>query len=228
MRKGYLLTKSKYIRGLQCERALYLDIYRPGLARYSPETLAKFRQGRAFERTFKDTFPDAIDVSQRLGMRMSQYPVLTADLLQHDGPVQLFEAGFLHDDVLVLADVVCKEADGSVVIYEVKNSDHVSDTFINDVAIQYYVISHALAASGSLFAQPLALRQFNLLVHDPDGAFRPVDLTDRARHLAADIPQRLQHFKALLRGPEPAIQPAAHCLLPYPCPYQRHCQHPEP
>ena len=44
----HLLSKSKYIRGLQCERALWLDIHCPQLAHYPAATLARFRQGRDF------------------------------------------------------------------------------------------------------------------------------------------------------------------------------------
>ncbi|MCQ2261339.1 MAG: hypothetical protein MJZ77_08125 [Bacteroidales bacterium] len=224
MTKSYILTKSKYIRGLQCVKAMYLDVYHPKLARYSPETLAKFRQGRAFERTFKGTFPDVVDISQRLRMRMDQYPVLTASLLQQEGPVTLFEAGFLYDGVLVLADVLHKQPDGSVVIYEVKNSGAVSDTFAHDVAIQHYVISHALADISDLFHDALRLTQFNLLYHDDEGHFIPQNLTARARSLADDIPARLSRFKALLREKEePAVAPSAHCDTPYECPYKRHC-----
>ena len=37
MAQSYLLTKSKYIHGLQCDRALWLDVFNPKLARYSAE-----------------------------------------------------------------------------------------------------------------------------------------------------------------------------------------------
>jgi hypothetical protein len=106
MTKGYILTKSKYIRGLQCEKAMYLDVFKPKLAFYPPEVLAKFRQGRVFEKNFKDTFPNGVDVSSQLRYRMEQYPVLTSQLIQKPGETALFEAGFLYNDVLVLADVV--------------------------------------------------------------------------------------------------------------------------
>lgn len=228
-KKSYILTKSKYVRALQCERAMYLDVHSPHLARYAPETLQRFRQGRAFERTFKDTFPNAIDISQRLGMSTSRYPALTDSLLQQEGPIELFEAGFLYDGVLVLADVVCKDPEGYLTIFEVKNATAISDTLLNDVAIQYYVITHALErlSNEQLFASPLHLKQFNLLYHDSDSNFHADDITEQACDLSADIPQRLQHFKEVLRGPEPAIAPdtstLGHCQRPRPCPYQSHC-----
>lgn len=234
-RKNYTLTKSVYVRSLQCERAMYLDIYHPKLAHYSPETLQRFRHGRAFERSFKDTFPDAIDLNFHLGMNICRYPALTASLLQQEGPVEIFEAGFIHDDVLILADVVRKNLDGTLTIFEVKSSYNITDTLLNDVAIQYYVITHALPriAHESLFSKPLRIKRFNLLCADCDYGFRSHDVTEQARRLAADIPQRLQHLKEVLRGPEPDIAPDTsdygRCNTPYACPYQAHClRHPSP
>ena len=66
MAQNYLLTKSKYIRGLQCDRALWLDVFRPSLARYSPEQMRRFDRGREFEYAFKETFPEGIDISAEL------------------------------------------------------------------------------------------------------------------------------------------------------------------
>ena len=74
----YRLTKSKFILGLQCEKALYLDVYKPNLAYYPPETLARFRKGRDFEAKVKALFPNAIDISQQLGRNIQRYPELTA------------------------------------------------------------------------------------------------------------------------------------------------------
>ena len=37
----HLLSKSKYIRGLQCERALWLDVHEPRLARYTAEQMRR-------------------------------------------------------------------------------------------------------------------------------------------------------------------------------------------
>ena len=38
---GHLLSKSKYIRGLQCDRALWLDVFNPRLARYTAEQMRR-------------------------------------------------------------------------------------------------------------------------------------------------------------------------------------------
>ena len=129
MAQSYLLTKSKYIHGLQCNRALWLDVFNPKLARYSAEQMRRFDHGREFEYSFKDTFPNGIDISAELKRNIEAYPALTAQLLEKDEETDLFEAGFLYNEVLVLADVVHRRPDGSLDVYEVKSGTTLSDTY---------------------------------------------------------------------------------------------------
>lgn len=221
----HLLTKSKYIRGLQCEKALYLDVYQPRLARYSAETLKKFRGGRNFEHAFKSTFPDGIDISARLRAQVDKYPALTAQQLLQEGGAVLFEAGFLYNEVLVLADVVHKQPDGNITIYEVKNGKAVSDTFRQDVAVQHYVISHALQqlTAENLFAPPLRLSHFYVLYNDGADGFAKEDLLEFAQGQTDDIATHVERFKRVLRSAMPDIAPSSHCCQPYECPYSWYC-----
>ena len=222
----HLLSKSKYIRGLQCERALWLDVHHPELAHYPAATLARFRQGRDFERRVKATFVGGIDISRRLQGRIEQYPILTARLLSQPGMVVLFEAGFLYDGVLVLADIVQKHPDGNVTVYEVKDSLAVSDTFRHDVAIQHYVIAHALplAVPSDLFNPALRLSHFYLLHHDDAGNPIQEELTDYALAQWDYTAQRVAHFQQVAEGAEPDTPMSPHCSQPYNCPYQHYCK----
>lgn len=222
----HLLSKSKYIRGLQCTKALYYDVNCPDLGRYSYSTLAKFRQGRSFEATFKGTFPQGIDISARLRNRISQYAPLTSKLLQAPGETVLFEAGFVFEGTLVLADVVHKQDDGSLIIYEVKNSTHRSDTFANDIALQHYVISHALEQIRpcDLFCSELTIKHFYLLYHDTDGTFQQEDLLRQSIEQQPVVAGNIARFKEILQQPVPPdIAPSAHCDIPYECPYKHLC-----
>lgn len=221
----HLLTKSKYIRGLQCEKAMFLEVYNPKLARYSAETLAKFRGGRDFERTFKDTFPTGIDVSKVLRWQMDKYPAYTSELLRQEGDVVLFEAGFLYDDVLVLADVVHKNSDGGIEIYEVKNGSSVTDTFRNDVAIQQYVVRGALRewGTGDLFAPNFDLQHFYVLYNGGEEGFRQEDLLLPSREREKEVCEHVAHFKEVLSNEEPQTPMSEHCDIPYECPFKHYC-----
>lgn len=214
---GHLLSKSKYIRGLQCERALWLDVHEPRLARYTAEQMRRFDRGREFEYSFKDTFPNGIDISAELKRNVDAYPELTAMYLDKEADVDLFEAGFLYDDVLVLADVVHKKEDGSLDIYEVKSGTTLSETYKRDAALQYYVISHCRE-----------VHSFSVVYNGADGVngangFNVVDLTEELAAQHDEIEKNIAVMKEILRHSEPDTPTGAHCLEPYACPYQHYC-----
>ena len=209
----YRLTKSKFILGLQCEKALYLDVYKPQLAWFPPETLARFRKGREFEAKVKALFTNAIDISQYCGRNIQKYPELTAQMLAQPGEVNLYEAGFVYNEVLVLADVVHKDADGNISIYEIKNSLSVKDVFRRDICLQHYVISHCADISS-----------FSIIYND--GNDNPVyeELLPEARDAEQLITKQVERFQEMLQGLEPSIGTGEHCHTPYDCPYLRYCE----
>lgn len=214
---SHILSKSKYIRGLQCDRALWLDVFNPRLAHYTAEQMRRFDRGRDFEYAFKSTFPDGIDISAELKRNVDAYPARTAELLDKGDGVALFEAGFLYDDVLVLADVVQQREDGTLDIYEVKSGTALSETYRRDAALQHYVISHCRE-----------VRSFSVVYNGADGVngsngFNVVDLTEELAAQHEEIEKNIAAMKDLLRHGEPATPTGQHCLEPYACPYQHYC-----
>ncbi|MBR1799631.1 MAG: hypothetical protein IJ761_07050 [Bacteroidales bacterium] len=209
---SHLLSKSRYIRGLQCERALWLDAHCPSLARYTREQMHRFDVGREFEYAFKAQFENGIDISKELGRRVDDYPTLTSEMLRRSGEIVLFEAGFLCEDVLVLADVVVKRADGTLDIYEVKSGTALSDTYRNDAQIQYYVVSHCYDVN-----------TFSIVYNDQ--GFKTVDLTADLQLSMAEVAANIKQMKSIvLTMEEPCTPTGVHCLQPYSCPYQHHCR----
>ena len=215
MAQSYLLTKSKYIRGLQCDRALWLDVYNPKLARYTAEQMRRFDHGREFEYAFKDTFPDGIDISAELKRNTDAYPILTAQLLNQEEEVNLFEAGFLYNDVLVLADVVHRRPDGTLDVYEVKSGSALSETYKRDAALQHYVIAHCWEVNKFCVV-------YNGMSDRSDN-FKVVDLTDELAAQHSEIENNIALMKEILQHGEPATPTGQHCLEPYACPYQHYC-----
>lgn len=209
---GHLLSKSKYIRGLQCDRALWLDVFNPRLAKYTREQMQRFDRGREFEYAFKDTFPNGIDISAELKRNVDAYPELTAMYLDKEEEVDLFEAGFLYNDVLVLADVVHKNEDGTLDIYEVKSGNILSETYKRDAALQHYVISHCRE-----------VHTFNI-VYSGINDFVITDLTEELSACHDEIAANIAAMKDIIRHGEPATPTGQHCLEPYACPYQHYCQ----
>ena len=210
----HLLSKSKYIRGLQCDRALWLDVHNPRLAKYTREQMQRFDRGREFEFAFKSTFPHGIDISAELKRNVDAYPKRTAQLFDKEEDVDLFEAGFYYDDVLVLADVVHKRTDGTLDIYEVKSGNTLSETYRRDAALQHYVISHCRE-----------IHTFSIVYANPNGGFIKENLSAALQEQHEEIEKNIATMKAIaLATNEPDTPTGQHCLTPYECPYQAHCQ----
>ena len=102
----------------------------------------------------------------------------------------------------------------------------VSDTFRHDVAIQHYVIAHALplVVTPDLFTPTPSLQHFYLLHHDAEGNPIQEELTQQAQAQWETIAQRVAHFKQVAQSEEPQLAPSDHCHHPYTCPYTKHCQ----
>ena len=213
MQNQFRLTKSRYIVGLQCERALFLDSYHRELAVIPPETQERFDAGRVFERSFKDLFPNGVDLSAELGSQISRYATRTAELLSAAGEVTIFEAGFIFNEVLVLADVVHKTADGSLEVFEVKHSPKVSETFVNDVSVQHYVISNCVDH----------LVRFALVYSGEDGLFQYQELLADAQKQESKVARNIERMKQVLAGSEPNTPMGEHCSKPYNCFFRDYC-----
>ena len=190
--------------------------------------MRKFDRGREFERAFKDLFPDAVDVSAALGRKFDKYAEFTSNELSREGEVNLFEAGFFFDDVLVLADVVHKRADGTLDIYEVKSGSALSDTYRRDAALQHYVISHcqkinsfSIVYNGKLDKSDLSESSDQSEMSDN---FKIVNLTAEFAAEHETIARNIAVMKGTISlTSEPDTPTGAHCQTPYECPYQQHC-----
>jgi CRISPR/Cas system-associated exonuclease Cas4 (RecB family) len=143
--------------GLHCERRLWLLVNRPSDRR--EPTLAEQRRmdfGIEFGREVTRLFPGGIEITA--DYRHPQEALdATATLLQGDAPA-LFEAAFLHHDVLIRADIL-KPSDGVAGAWdliEVKSASNGESgrkgklkKHVSDMAVQLYVLEGAGITVGS-------------------------------------------------------------------------------
>lgn len=224
----HLLSKTSYIRGLQCRKALFLYRHYPQLRDpISPERQAQFSRGIDVGLLARELFPGGIDATAGLVRKYDEAVERTRALME-EGTDVIYEAAFRHEGVLVFADILVRNGQ-SWRAYEVKSSLRVSNVHVNDAALQYYVIN----GSG------LALDDFSLVHVNPSyvrsgpldlkNLFRTVSLRDDVLAQQELIAQRVQEMKAVLGGqqiPEQAI--GDHCFSPYPCDFMGQCWKPLP
>jgi hypothetical protein len=215
------LSKSKYVLGLQCMKALYLKVRLNELAtEISASQQLVFDQGHETGNFAQKEFPDGYLV-RALHTESQKAIQETQDAIQH-GELTIFEATFEHDGVLVKVDILHRVNSKSAwQIMEVKSSTSVKVVHIQDAAIQYWVLKQCGLKVDSVFIQHL-----NGECEYPDlsNLFARVDVTKEVTELQSGIPNQLRDFKRVLEystAPETDIGP--HCDEPYECAFKDHC-----
>ncbi|MEO8147055.1 MAG: DUF2779 domain-containing protein [Bacteroidia bacterium] len=223
-----ILSKSTYIRSLQCLKSLYLyKNYYTQRDKISVEQQARFSRGHSVGALAHQLFPGGVDASKGVKQRSKDALIKTLDLIQK-GEKIIYEASFQYDDVWVIADILVNDETGWKV-YEVKSSMDISDTFMNDAALQYYVISNALPqiVNAQLADFSLVYVNKNYVLQgalDVRRFFLFREMKTFCEEQTDFVKSRLIKAKLTLdNGKIPAIETGEHCFNPYPCDYQGTC-----
>ena len=138
---SHLLSKSSYIKGLQCEKHLYLyKYYYNEMDEFSEMQKAIFKRGTNVGELAQKLFPGGEIAASGDPPDYEKALKRTAEMIKN-GTKVIYEAAFMFDEVLSIADIAVSEKD-EWKIYEVKSSTSISETYLNDAALQYYVISN--------------------------------------------------------------------------------------
>ena len=210
---NYLFSKTAYIKGVQCDKQLYLYKHHYKLQDpLSPETKAKFRGGHDFEDAYRAAnFPFAVDI-EKIAKNRNEYQALTQQVLQKQ-IADVFEATFVYQEVLVMNDVLTRSS-GKWEIQEIKNSFELKPTHIQDIALQYFVTKGALG-------QELDAK---LVLNDGANAYTIIDVTTEVKVLQDSIAANIQRFKNVLRQDSiPQINIGSQCEVPYKCSFFGYC-----
>ena len=220
----HILSKSTYIKGLQCEKALYMQKKHPYLRdKLSIEQRAKFQRGTDVGLLAHEVFPDGIDMSPNSPSQFPKKAQETWDNLSNPSVNVMYEAVFQYNDTLIMLDILVRDGDRWLAV-EVKSSLRLSDTYYNDAALQYYVLKGC----------GVPLSDFRLMYLNGDYVKNgPIDVqqlfkmesvmeyvVDREGYVAKNV-ERLKAVVALPHAP--LVDIGTQCNAPYPCDFQGHC-----
>ena len=218
------LSKSQFLRGLQCHKSLWLYRHRKDLIPEPPAALQLiFDQGHEIGKLAWKRFPggrsiEADHLHPQEALRQTQ-AAITA------GAQTLYEAAAVFEDVLIRADVLVREApDGPWDLFEVKGSTDLKETHLDDVAIQRYV----LEGSGFYIRRSWVVLVNNQYVRrgeiDAREFFTLTDVTLETESRMKAIPNQLRELQAMTgRKEAPDIEIGAQCSNPYECEFIDHC-----
>ena len=211
-----MLSKSKFILGRQCLKALWLDKYKK--EEKAPVTLEQervFKQGHIVGELAQRILGNKPYVvsSENLTEAIKE----TASLVKNHDLKCLCEATFQFNGVLVRVDILNRLEEGWELI-EVKSSTSVKDHYLEDVALQV----HVLKESGiNIQSYKLAILDKENYSFEKNHYFNVIDLTHELGTAGIDI--LVAEQLKVLKGVEPKIEISSHCNKPYPCAFKDYC-----
>ena len=219
---AHWLSKSSYLRGWQCPKALWMWKHRPDLRRPpSPQQLAIFEQGTQVGLLAQQLFPGGVDCSPR--HHHAQEPALAAtqEAVKRGAPA-IYEATFMHEGVLAAVDILARDGDGWTLV-EVKSSTSAKDQFLEDCALQYHVVQGAgtnVTGVRLLLIDNHYVRQGELEV---DRLLTALDVTDEVLARQPAVRERIASLKGTLNDAMPDVPIGPQCESPYPCEFKPTC-----
>jgi hypothetical protein len=223
-----LLTKSKYLLGLQCPKLLWIAV-NDKTRIPKPDEIAqkKFDDGTLVGELATTWYPNGVNLAdEEFGDNLEK----TKELLKKKVPI--FEAGFIINGLYSRADILVPvgSTDGHDSgepdewdIIEVKSATKVKDVNLHDVAFQ----KHVYEESGLKINRCYLMHINNGCVRDgeiePKELFIQTDITEKVEEFSEGLEKRIEKMKAILNGKEPECKIGACCGDPYPCPIKAEC-----
>lgn len=215
------LSKSKILTGLQCVKALYLQIHQPELAvEVSSGQQALFDQGKEVGLAAQKQFLGGVTIDapyydSELAIQQTKEAI-------DSGANTIYEATFKSSDVVAKIDILHRNnPEGDWHIIEVKSSTGVKDVHYQDVAAQVFVAN----GSGLQIAKSYVMHLNNKCVWpDASNLFVMTEVTDQVSEIVNIISEETSKLKAMVNSSvAPEIDIGPYCNEPYECAFKSHC-----
>jgi hypothetical protein len=220
------LSKSLFIRGLQCTKSLWLKKYKKEvLTEPDTQMQAIFETGNRVGDKACEIFPGGKEVPFE-GTTFQEKIALTKQWMQ-EGIETIYEATFEYNGILVMVDILQKGEDGWE-IYEVKSSTLKSaklSLYAFDAAIQHYVLSGCglnITKTSIVLINNEYVRDDSLNINE---LFSIINVDENVEEFLEDIPTYHDSFVSVLLDTEnePDIDIGQHCKKPYTCDAKEYC-----
>ena len=217
-----LISKSKFINGLQCSKLLWTAYNDKALIpEYGAATQAIFDQGHSVGSLAKQMFPDGIEVGD--GVRNLDETIrLTKEAIKLRKP--LFESAFSANGGYCRTDILRPAPKDSWDLIEVKSTTSAKEVHLDDLAFQYWVLVKAGLKIRKCYLMHINSEFVRKGEIDPKKFFTLEDLTAQVMDPAGLVQDKLDDMlKVIQQRTSPDIKIGPHCSDPYVCPLHDHC-----
>ncbi len=213
------ITKTDFMRGMQCRKMLWLDKHKPKLKVIPPEVQKRLDAGNDFGDRAMAMFGEYEEMTvYRPGTTIPDTKAMAAKTAEHleKGTPVICEAAFMYYNNYCAVDIL-RRTERGYDFYEVNNKPELKEQHIRDAAFQYYILKRCKLEPGRVF----------IVLHGPDESdpFLPVDVTERVRPLSKWVNDHIWDLNRMQKSPdEPFCAPGPQCHEPYDCWYCHYCQ----
>ncbi|MFH0798663.1 MAG: DUF2779 domain-containing protein [Pseudomonadota bacterium] len=213
------LSKSKYILGLQCPKALWLSIHRPELqAPLDEGTKRIFEMGHLVGKYAQARFPGGVLIDED-HMHLGE-AIRSTEKAVAAGATAIFEATAAFGGALCRVDILFRRGKRKREwdLFEVKSSTGVKNYHLDDVSFQ----RHCFENAGYEIRRTLLMHVNNKYVRD--GAIEPKrllhteDVTELVVERMEGMEDRIENLLAAInQRKRPEIAPGVQCASPFVC-----------
>ena len=212
------VTKTDFVRGMQCPKMLWLDRHKPELKEIPPEVREKLDQGNDYGDRMMGMFGPYIEVQEYYPgtkwpdrVRMA---AKTAELI-NAGTRIICEAAFMDGNGNYCAvDILHWDDENNCYdMYEVKNATEITDRFVQDAAFQAYLIRRTGLKLGRVF-----------IVYHSDEPYDIEEVTKTVEKYAPWVDENIDRLSRIKDQPDEVFcEMGVHCACPYECWYYGYC-----
>jgi hypothetical protein len=214
--------------GVQCLKRLYWQVHEPELGGVpDAPAVAIMEQGREVGRLARELFAGGVEVP--FG-DPEQAIRTTRELIANPEVPAIFEAAFANGGVFVRVDILHRRRDGRWRLIEVKSTADLKEQHLDDVAIQYRVVSRSgLDLASACLAHVNRNYVFQGGSIDVWRFFKIKNLTQRVGRLLRKLTFLLRsELRVLVMPKAPDIPAGPHCTNPVTCEFFDRCNPPLP
>ena len=219
-----VLTKSKFLNGLQCPKLLWMRCNAPEAIPLPSDRLQQvFDVGHKVGELAMTRFPGGARIQEDDFLRNIEE---TKTLLAAANPKPIYEAGVMAGRLFSRADILVPSSLGIGYwdIVEVKCGTDLKDVYLQDIAFQRYCYELAGLKIGRCFLMHINSDYVRDGDIDVQEFFALVDVTDKFALMSGEIKKTIDGFLAIVDMPTcPGISIGKHCNKPYECQMKLSC-----
>ena len=221
-----MLSKSKFILGQQCKKALWFDAqgYEP-TNKEDESAKERLRAGNEVGELAKKIFPNGVDIEYFPNKSGFQKMCDLTTKAIESGATSIYEASFMQDGIFIRVDIMNLTSEGWN-IYEVKSSSRVRSYHKEDASLQWHVLKKVKGLElNNVFVIFLNNKYLTKGDVDVKSLFEhKTPITDFVESNQDKIRGEIQDIKlASSSDVIPVVNIGSHCKKPHTCQYLDKC-----